>query len=362
MAVKTGMIKTFDVEENKVDVSPVLAMLQLPGTPLLNKLGISGESVAATTYEWWDDVLPVLKTQLDGAYTSGALSADVDDASGILTNCIIRIDDTVYRVSDVSTNTLTLVLVSGSDANHDNDSEVEIMGNSSVEGADYTDNDYTQKTKRSNVTQIFRDYIKMSGTQRVVQQYIQEDIFLDEVQRKLERMRINLERTLWNGIKVSPADNTTPRLMGGVRDFISDYGYTTSAAFTESNFKAFLRSIDNKGGTINEAWMHPTILDSFLGLNSDSLIIERGDQTVGRVVKSFISNYGTVALNVSNNIPTDEILVFDSAKTKVKPLTGRSAFYEELAKTGDSVKGQIIGEYTFEFRNPDVAGCLTITG
>lgn len=362
MAVKTGMIKTFDVAENKVDVSPVLAMLQMPGTPLLNKLGISGDAVAATTYEWWDDVLPVLKTQLNGAYTSGDLSIVVDDASGILKNCIIRVDDTVYRVTDISTNTLTVVLVSGSDANHDDDTEVEIMGNSSVEGADYTDNDYTQKTKRSNVTQIFRDYIKMSGTQRAVQQYVQEDIFLDEVQRKLERIRINLERTLWNGVKVSPSDNATPRLMGGVRDFISDYGYTTSAAFTAANFKAFLRSIDNRGGTINEAWMHPTLLDSFLGLNADSLIIERADQTVGRVVKSFISNYGTVELNVSNNIPTDEILVFDSAKTKVKPLNKRAAFYEELAKTGDSVKGQIIGEYTFEFRNPDVAGCLTITG
>lgn len=362
MAVKTGMIKTYDVAENKVDVSGVLSMLEMPLTPLLNRLGISGEAVGATTYEWWDDVLPVLKTQLNGAYTSGDLSITVDDASGILTNGVIRVDDTVYRVTDITSNTLTVVLVSGSDADHADDSEVEILGNAALEGSDYTDNDYTQKVKRSNVTQIFRDYIKMTGTQRAVEQYVQEDIFLDEVQRKLERIRVNLERTLWNGVKVSPSDNTTPRLMGGVRDFISDYGYTDSGSFTEANFKAFLRAIDNKGGSISEAWMNPTMLDNFLGLNSDKVIIERADQTVGRVVKSYISNFGNVALNVSNNIPTDEIIVFDSNKTKVMPLRGRAAFYEELAKTGDSIKGQIIGEYTFAFRNPDVSGCYTVSG
>ena len=137
-------------------------------------------------------------------------------------------------------------------------------------------------------------------------------------------------------------------------------GKTTSGTFTEANFKAFLAQIVNIQGTINEAWVNPLMLDKFLGLNNDKLIIERTDQQVGRVVKSYLSNYGTVQLNPSNEIPADEIMIIDSSKVSVKPLKGRAAFYEELAKTGDSVKGQIIGEYTVEFRNPDTAGVYTV--
>lgn len=69
MAVKTGMITTFEVAENKVDVSPILNMLKLPSTPVLNAIGF-GEAVTSTTLEWWDDVLPVLTTTLGASYIS----------------------------------------------------------------------------------------------------------------------------------------------------------------------------------------------------------------------------------------------------------------------------------------------------
>ena len=52
-AIKNGMLSTYDVTENKVDVSPVLGMLSMPNTPFLNKIGISNEAVSAVKYEWW---------------------------------------------------------------------------------------------------------------------------------------------------------------------------------------------------------------------------------------------------------------------------------------------------------------------
>ena len=99
---------------------------------------------------------------------------------------MVKVNDTVYRVSAVNydTNVLTVAIISAADANHADDSTVQILANASTQGADYTDNDYTPKAKRSNVTQIFRDYIKMTGTQLAVQQYVKENVFVDEVQRE----------------------------------------------------------------------------------------------------------------------------------------------------------------------------------
>lgn len=363
MATIKGLVTTYNVSENKVDVSPVLSMLKLPETPLLNQIGISGETVDSTRYEWWDDVLPVLKTTLASAYTSGGNSITVAAGTGInfRPGDIIRIESSIYRVTAVNTDTLTIVTVSG-DANHDADVDVELIGNANAEAAEYQDSQYVQKVKRYNMTQIFTDYVKFSGTQLEVSQYVNEDVFLNEVQRKLEKLRILMERTAWLGVRVEPSDNTAPRLMGGIKWFIEQEGITSTTTFSEANFTAFLKQIFDAGGIIREAWMNPATKANFNALNEDKLVVERADSTAGRLIKTYLSDYGDVEIKTSPHIPANIIIVLDTTKVKVKPLKNRQMKYEQLAKTGDYIKGQIVGEYTLEFRNPDVAGIFTISG
>ena len=363
MAVKTGLLTTYDIAENKVDVSPVLSMLILPETPLLNKIGIAGQAVNSTRYEWWDDALPVFKTTLGAAYTAAAGSMTVASTDGIIAGAIIKVESSLYRVTNVNTGTKVLTIsVLENDADHADGTTVEIISIAGVEAEEYTDMDYTQKVKRYNMTQIFRDYVKFSGTQLSVQQYVNEDVFADEVRRKLQRIRIWLEKAIINGVRLEPSDNTTPRLLGGIRWFIGQNGITSSAAFSEANLKAFLKQIDEAGGVVKEAWMNPSTMTNFLDLESSKIVVDKGDQTVGRKVKQYLSEYGDITLYTDSYIPANEIIVLDTSKLAVKPLKGRAAFYEELAKTGDYVKGQLIGEYTLEFRNPDAAGLFTITG
>jgi hypothetical protein len=50
-------------------------------------------------------------------------------------------------------------------------------------------------------------------------------------------------------------------------------------------------------------------------------------------------------------VPSDTLLLLDSSRIAVMPLTGRSFQYRPLASTGDAVSGQIVGEYTMEMRN-----------
>ena len=97
MGTIKGLITSYDVSENKVDVSPVLSMLELPDTPLLNTIGISDKAVVGTKYEWWDDVLPVLKVSLAAAYTSGGGSLTVETGAGkkFKVGNVMKVEDSI---------------------------------------------------------------------------------------------------------------------------------------------------------------------------------------------------------------------------------------------------------------------------
>lgn len=362
MATVRGMVTTYDVSENRIDVSDVLAKILLPDTPLLNKIGISNKPVNSTRYEWWDDVRPKLKTTVGSAYLSGAGSLVVADADFLNVGDIIKVEDSIYRISaiDYGTKTLTIVVVA-SDADHAQGVDVELISNANVEGQDYKDSSIEQKVKRYNVTQIFTDYIKFTGTQLSVKQEVSEDVFLDEVKKKLKKIRIMLERTALLGVRVDPSDNTAPRLMGGIKYFIeNENGFTTSAIFDETNFNSFLKELYDRGLEIKEAWMNPATKAYFNALNSDKLVVERADTTAGKLIKRYLSDYGDVEIMTSPHIPAGQIYVFDRNAITVKPLAGRRVAYEPLAKTGDSVKGQIVGEYTLEFRLPNICGIFNV--
>ena len=54
---------------------------------------------------------------------------------------------------------------------------------------------------------------------------------------------------------------------------------------------------------------------------------------------------------MSRWVPEDAVLLLDSTRLEVMPLQGRSFHFKSLAATGDSFKGQVIGEYTLEMKN-----------
>ncbi|MGM0641952.1 MAG: SU10 major capsid protein [Thermotogota bacterium] len=362
MATKTP-VTSYDVNENRIDVSPEFGRILTPTTALLNKIGISTQAIGSTTYEWYDEPQPILATSLTAAHTSGGGTLTVASTIGILPNSIIKVNDVIYRVTSINSNTeLAVTVISGSDANHAENDEVTIVSSSAKEAEDYQDSSYSPSLTRENITQIFKEYVKISGTQSVVARKINGDLTAEEVEAKLKKLRIQLERALWMGIKVKPSDNNSPRLMGGIDWMIKNYnGIESTTTFSEDNFKAFLKLIYDKRGSTNEAWLNAKTLDNFMSLNSSSIRTDQSANQVGRNITTFVSQYGQTMLNVSPDIPANKIYVVDSGNIKVKPLNNRQFAYEPLAKLGDADRGQILGEYTMEFRNPELAGVMTLS-
>ena len=69
------------------------------------------------------------------------------------------------------------------------------------------------------------------------------------------------------------------------------------------------------------------------------------------MVDVYESDYGVCRVVLCRWVPPDAVLLLDSSRIAVLPLSGRSFHFKPLASTGDSDSGQVIGEYTLEFRN-----------
>lgn len=368
---KVGQITSYDVVENVIDFSDILNEKQMPSTPLLNKIGILNEPVYSTTYQWYDEAFPILNTELAEEHTEEAnvtpgttqTTLKIASVAGILQYSVLRVKNTLYRVDSISGNTLTVTILSSEDEYHNEGETVTIVSNSALEGADYEDGHYTPVIERENYTQIFKDYVKITGTQDAVRRKVRGALLAKEIDNKMKRLRVMLERAAWLGVPAKPIANNAPRLMGGIGYFINKYGITTNpVAFSEENFKAILKVIYDVRGSVNEAWMNPVTMDHFIALGKDAFLIDQYSEQAGRNVKVYVSQYGETTLNMSPDIPPNVIYIVDTSNIQIKPLVNRQFQFEELAKTGDSTKGQLIGEYTLEFKNPDLAGMIFFAG
>ena len=62
---------------------------------------------------------------------------------------------------------------------------------------------------------------------------------------------------------------------------------------------------------------------------------------------------------LSRWVPTGNVLLLDSSRVEVMPLSGRSFQYRPLASVGDAEQGQVLGEYTLELRNENAHGLIS---
>jgi hypothetical protein len=76
------------------------------------------------------------------------------------------------------------------------------------------------------------------------------------------------------------------------------------------------------------------------------------------MVSIYESDFGVCRIITSRWVPQDAVLLLDSSRISVLPLAGRSFHFKPLASSGDYECGQLIGEYTLEFRNEAAHGLI----
>lgn len=340
----------------KENISDELLLLNPYQIPVLSLVGY-GPAVTQTTFGWVEDKLNAMNDSTTASALIDAVSVVVATGTLFRPDQVIRIGEELLLVTAVSTNTLTVTRGYGGTtaAAIANAAIVEIMFNIKDEGSDARDSKYKARVNLSNITQIFDDTIKISGTAQAVSQYGVTDLYLYERMKVQDRLALELENAIVNGIKFEVGDR---RMMGGIRQFITTN--VVDASVADITFKM----VDDvmlkifKSGAMKDATKHVLMVSPIqrqkLGLADDAKVkISQDSTTFGRVVDAVVTNYGVLPLITNINFKADEVMILDANRIGVKPLQGRSFAHTYLGLTGDNMKGQIVGEYTLEFKQEE---------
>ena len=224
-----------------------------------------------------------------------------------------------------------------------------------VEGADTTFGDLTQPTRGNNVTQIIKQAVMVSRTERRVNVATMGDPYAFQKADNLRILKMKMEYALLNAAKASGASGVA-RQMDGID------------AFIKTNVTA-----RNSGTSFSETELNDMVADLWTTVNPDKIFdMLLCTFKIKQAIAGFAAN-STRYIDATDRRLVKDILVYDStggshrifAHKDVRNSAGSTTVYalredlhrvayldkpmfEELAKTGDSDKGHWVTEFTLE--------------
>jgi len=358
------------------DISDIVGIISPAETPLLDALGNPMREAKSTYHEWLEDSLIPNKDTINDSTISAPTSEtsfDVANGSRFRIGDQIQVSgsEELMLVTGISGNTLTVVRgYAGTTPEAIANSQViYILGNAALEGDDKPAARFTNRVRRGNYTQIFTAGVEVSGTNIAASHLgISDEMDYQKVERLRELIR-DLENTVINGGQptANPQGSASVRRsMKGIIQSISTNifrtgasGFPTGTSLDEAKINYVLRKIwENSCGTVDlivVGGYQKRKINSFLTAGRS---FGPADTAYTDMVSVYESDFGVCRIITSRWVPQDAVLFLDSSRVSVLPLAGRSFHFKPLASSGDYECGQIIGEYTLEFKNEAAHGII----
>lgn len=340
--------------------------------PLLKRWSskIFKKDVLSHKYEWTEKELRKVVTKVASAtVASGASSFYVEDA-GVFNKDDVLQKPNGEQVIVVSVSGGTLIGVkplAGTPESMVLGETVKRIGVASAQGADADTMVIGGTEDLYNYTQIFEDVVQLSGTQRNSMIHGDENSagLIEDKQKELMEV---LQSTLLIGQRtINKEEKRTT--MGGLKFFIDTYAPENAIDFggastwnTAAGVKA---KIDDAIEAIaNNMGKKPTIVLGYKAMRKlkdladGTVFTKTTDTTRGTAMpEQYLSQLGSldlVMIQERAGILDDLIFIVDESQCGFKAMKNRGWFTEELAKTGDGYKWQVLGEYTTKFATPKV--------
>jgi hypothetical protein len=363
------------------DVSDVVGIVSPFETPLLDYLGDAQRSATSSIHEWIEDELMPNSDTVN----QSSFSPNAQDATAITVNNgvrfrpgdVVRLNGSreVIFVSSVAANVLTVVRRYGGSpaSNITNTQKLLILANAALEGDDMPDARFTTRSRKRNYTQIFTAGVQVSGTMQAARQHAVADELDYQKQERTRELLRDLENCVINGIAPSANQAGTAsvrRTMNGIIPLIATNNFTPNTGpipigdgggtdLNEAIINAAARTIWES----SSARVDTIVVGAALKRRINNLMValrmtDPADQTFTNLVSVYESDFGRCRVVLSRWMPADTLLLLDSSRVSVMPMAGRSFHYRPMAATGDRESGQVIGEYTLEFRNESAHGLV----
>jgi hypothetical protein len=358
------------------DVSDLVHVISPHDTPLLEMLGDPLHEATSPRHEWLEDELLPNKDTIDDATW---VDPDADTTFNVDHGSRFRVGDQIQvqgseelmLVTAVNISTLTVVRgYAGTTPEDLADNQIlTILGNAALEGADKPSARFTNRLRCANYTQIFTAAVEVSGSDLVARQLGLTDEMEHQKLARLRELMRDLESTVLNGGRPASdpqGSDTARRTMKGIIPHLStnifrtgDSGFPTGSDLDEAKINYALRKIwENSSAHIDLIVVGGFQKRKINAFCSDSRRYAPTDTTFRDRISEYESDFGACRIVTTRWLPQDAVLLLDSSRISVLPLTGRSFHFKPLASAGDYECGELIGEYTLELKNEAAHGLI----
>ena len=311
-----------------------------------------------------DEYDPLSTTANQGTtITTNTTTLTVTDASIFQDGHVIMIDSEymVVSASDTTNNTITVYSRSygGTNATHSTTATIEIVGMARLEGDDADYGPIVDITAPYNYTGIFQKGIKVSGSMQAISQYGISDEFSYQSNKAIPHLSRLMEKALFHGVRAA-GTAAAPRSMGGLGTFITtSTGNSVNAggALAKTDIDNLMEYIMLDGGMPDLFVCNPQIANDLRALIDSSSFVnltQENTQFGMMPISRINTQYGSLRLVESRWCPVSTAWMLDSRKIGFYTL--RPFASKQLSVTGDSVKGEVVGEFTLLVANENAHG------
>jgi hypothetical protein len=249
-----------------------------------------------------------------------------------------------------------------------------VATNAAIEGADASSLTATPTVRRGNRTQISQKTIQIAGTLESIDKAGRKSEKAYQLSKASAELKRDMEKTLLSNTAAVTGDASTARKLGGLQAWINtnyvgagtagSVGTTarisgTDAAFTETMLKSAVKKAYEQGGTPTVLMVTPTqkqVVSAFAGIAQQRYQAPSNKPTtIVGAADVYLSDFGTLSVVPNRFMTADSddngevAFVLDPEYASIAYL--RPFATNELAKTGDSEKTQLLVEYTLEVKN-----------
>jgi hypothetical protein len=317
-------------------------------------------------YEWLEDTFAPSTTTLNTAAmqtnTTTAVTLTPASLTLLQPGDILLIGTEQLWVSAVSSGVATVARGWGgtTHATHTSGDTVTVIGRARIDGDDADDSNSTEVSSNYNYTQILQKTINVARTKERLAEYgvaSWEDYQIDKAMKELMMF---LNKVPFYGKRAAAAADggagsaTVARTAGGLRTFVTDnliYATSTDAtggtalALTRKKVDDAFEAIWSDGGNpdliICGSWAQRKLNDFYEGFIQTGPDYQIGGNFISKLRHPIDGSM--IDILVDRACPTNELWILSRSNIAYYPFD--PFFYERLAKTGDAVKGEVVGEY-----------------
>jgi len=244
--------------------------------------------------------------------------------------------------------------------------------NEQAEGDDAVAVAVTPTVRLGNRTQISSKTVSVAGTQESVDKAGRDSEMAYQMALKSKELKRDIEVGLTQNNVTATAPRRSRGLVGWAvaantnagagyvaPNFITNVAQTdgTQRAFTEALLKDVAQKVYTSGGNPNVIMLGPLAKQTFSTFTGNATRFDKAeDKEVTAAVDVYVSDFGTLKAVPNRFQRARDVWVLDTSLWAVSWLRPITSW--ELAKTGDSIRRQLLGEYTLEARNPNGNGLI----